>query len=796
MGISNRILRNNKTEKNKQNKQKLLRQTQKTTHYVDNSGTRTRNSNNNNQNSNNSSNNNCIRLLLLRPILLLVLCIIIVVKPFIGTKKLMAITMPKDHQFKTTSIIEVKDKADNNSNSNSGSIENENETKSDSDSHNNNRSSSDNTTTTTNNNNRQQYVYLIHYHKTGHDISVQMRNSIYNIINGMELDLDLDLENNSNDSNDSNDDKLRLSLRRKQRRKKLKSAVEWKRKRNSNNNNQKEEEDDDDDDDKVLSNSTPSKKFILITTTTGNILDAGSQKRRHYSKTGCSRYNLFDSDNDNDNDNNNDHYNDNDNDNRTTKTSKMITRRLKMREERRGRESRGGSSREVKRRREKRIHHDSTTTTQLLRSTNNSNNNTVVPYYKNVLYLYPMTAPNFFCALDNENNDSNINDNGNDNNNESSIMQKLKQQKQKNDSNTNTNTHVKFIHMIRDPFDMAISYYLYHSQYPTPEPFVKQVKDPCLIDEEVFKFITGIDMTMNIDTMNVMNISNDEKKPTTSSFSRRPRRPPVVAPLQNLLSTILTAKDIHHIQQLCYKLMTVPSSNNNNNNSSSSISYYDNFYEALQNLSEYDGLQLSTYYALFGYDKQHKAEGDILRMINNIIRLNDYEIMLYQQQEVNNIHADDQQYVHTIKMKDWIQNYKETAYNAMHFLLKNIDDIDIDKDNSIDDNDNSNNNRNRNIKNNSTTDYFADYVAETMVQIANITRTSKAQHRTQHKWTTEKRNSMIQQLLLPRKLKSISQSKSSLLSDNNDNDNINDNTSLGLGVILQKLQTVFITATK
>ena len=55
---------------------------------------------------------------------------------------------------------------------------------------------------------------------------------------------------------------------------------------------------------------------------------------------------------------------------------------------------------------------------------------------------------------------------------------------------------------------------------------------------------------------------------------------------------------------------------------------------------------------------------------------------------------------------------------------------------------------------------------------------------------------MIQQLLLPRKLKSISQSKSSLLSDNNDNDNINDNTSLGLGVILQKLQTVFINATK
>ena len=184
-------------------------------------------------------------------------------------------------------------------------------------------------------------------------------------------------------------------------------------------------------------------------------------------------------------------------------------------------------------------------------------------------------------------------------------------------------------------------------------------------------------------------------------------------------------------------------------------------------------------------------------MINNIIRLNDYnEKIVYQHKQENNIHADDQQYVHTIKMKDWIQNYKETAYNAMHFLLKNIDDIDIDKDNSIDDNDNSNNNRNRNIKNNSTTDYFADYVADTMVQIANITRTSKAQHRTQHKWTTEKRNSMIQQLLLPRKLKSISQSKSSLLSDNNDNDNINDNISLGLGVILQKLQTVFTTATK
>jgi hypothetical protein len=711
MEISSR-LRNNKTKKKQ--KQNMLRQTQKT---HEGSG-KLRNNNNQIRQSRIGRRivNKCVL-----PIFLFLLCTLLLnivyiysnsyeknqnqnddrnnnnnnnndgllqTKTTATTTPMLIMATPKD-QFKTVKTT-VKAQVDKN---NSGSDSDE------SDSHSSNNSNSN-----------VQYVFLIHYHKTGHDISVQMRDSINNIMKGMELDLDLDPN-------------LDLDLKH----------LKWKKRNNNNNNQEEEEEDkkDDHDDDLLMSSSSSSssssiirnnnKTFKLITTSTP--LDEGSQ-RRHDSETGCPKYKLFDD---------------------KVGRGRGIMRRRKFDKDDNSHEKRNDEGREIMRRRreirkEQRMQHDTT----LLR-TGNNNNNTV----RSILHLYPMTAPNFFCALDDDNNNNEL------------IMQLL----QKN------NNSVKFIHMIRDPFDMAISYYLYHSQKPTPEKFVDEVKDPCLVNKNVLKFITGINMNAN-------DISANEK-PTTSSRLHPP--PP---PLQNLLSTIITSKDIRHIQQLCYKLMTVPSPSrnpnpNNNNNNSTSISYYDNFYEALQNLSEYDGLQLSTYFALFAHDKNHKAEGDILRMINNIVRLNDYnEKYQQQQQQENNIDDDNKQHnVHTIKMNDWRQNYKGTASNAIHFLLKDIDDIDIDKDNIDNDNNNSTNS-NINIKN---ADYFADYVAETMVKVANFTRASIPKHRTEHKWTQEKRKYMIQKLLLP---------KSSLFSSNDNN------TSLGLGLILQKLQSVFITATK
>ena len=56
-------------------------------------------------------------------------------------------------------------------------------------------------------------------------------------------------------------------------------------------------------------------------------------------------------------------------------------------------------------------------------------------------------------------------------------------------SSTNAHASAKFIFLIRDPLDMAISNYLFHSQYPTPEKWVHKYK-PCeSFNRELYEFI-------------------------------------------------------------------------------------------------------------------------------------------------------------------------------------------------------------------------------------------------------------------------------------------------------------------
>jgi len=167
------------------------------------------------------------------------------------------------------------------------------------------------------------------------------------------------------------------------------------------------------------------------------------------------------------------------------------------------------------------------------------------------IHVIPFTAPDFLCDLDQHEFFS-------QNHNEESRRQEV---------------GVKFIHMIRDPFDMAISMYLYHSQQPSPEYWVFKY-DPCEVNHEALRF---------------WNTSSD----TTTQ--------------------LITQQQVRDLEYLCHDLML-----NNNTNTP-----YVDFYYALLELPLYDGLRLSTLVLLISGGTG--GAGDILRMTHNVERLREWQ---------------------------------------------------------------------------------------------------------------------------------------------------------------------------
>ena len=90
---------------------------------------------------------------------------------------------------------------------------------------------------------------------------------------------------------------------------------------------------------------------------------------------------------------------------------------------------------------------------------------------------------------------------------------------------------VKFIHLVRNPFSMAVSNYHYHSQDPTPEPFVHW-KDPCSQTRK--DIATVADLVIPILSDPTIGIHLFEKVP--------PRRP------------IMTRDDFDNIADGCYDI--------------------------------------------------------------------------------------------------------------------------------------------------------------------------------------------------------------------------------------------------
>lgn len=176
----------------------------------------------------------------------------------------------------------------------------------------------------------------------------------------------------------------------------------------------------------------------------------------------------------------------------------------------------------------------------------------------------------------------------------------------------------KIIHMVRDPFEMALSNYFYHSQSPTPEDWVKKDHNPC--DTEYY------DRGRHTNTTNL-----DLIMPTLSTMAR---------------------SQIDAVESLCHSLFQNP------NREKASL------YDYLLNLEGIDGLRLSTSRQIIsGGGKIEHAGGDLLRMTNNAVKLH----QLINHNGGNRTFRSLQ--VMTTFMPQWVDDPYNTTMAALDFVL-------------------------------------------------------------------------------------------------------------------------------
>ena len=216
-------------------------------------------------------------------------------------------------------------------------------------------------------------------------------------------------------------------------------------------------------------------------------------------------------------------------------------------------------------------------------------------------YASILTAPDFFCSID--------------------VLDDMLTPDSATEipSNRNRTVGTKIIHMVRDPFEMALSNYFYHSQKPTPESWVKKDCNPCDVE-----------------------------------YYTRDRRPTNTTNLDLLLPNLNTTSvlQIDDIRSLCDSIFQ-------NHNYPELL--HASFYDHLLNLEDINGLRLSTSRQIIGGGgPDSKAGGDLLRMVNNAVKL-------HQLVQHDGNKADIQ--VMTTYMSQWTHNPYDTTMAALGFLL-------------------------------------------------------------------------------------------------------------------------------
>jgi hypothetical protein len=232
------------------------------------------------------------------------------------------------------------------------------------------------------------------------------------------------------------------------------------------------------------------------------------------------------------------------------------------------------------------------------------------------VHLIPFTAPDFLCNLDRHEFFSH------------------------NNEDPRQGVGVKFIHMIRDPFDMAISMYLYHSQQPSPEYWVLGF-DPCQVNHEALRFWNRSETTATATTQ------------------------------------LITQQQVQELESLCHKLMLNNSNHNSNSNSNNTnAAPYADFYSALLGLPLYDGLRLSTLVLLISGGTG--GAGDILRMTHNVERLHEWQrAQHHRRREASSSSSSSSSYaniISTMMHPDWDkENYGTSLDRLTEFVLADLE---------------------------------------------------------------------------------------------------------------------------
>lgn len=172
---------------------------------------------------------------------------------------------------------------------------------------------------------------------------------------------------------------------------------------------------------------------------------------------------------------------------------------------------------------------------------------------------------------------------------------------------------VKILHLVRDPFSMAISNYNYHSQDPTPEGWVKDRKRDICAKKEFFD-VTLAELLL----------------PTLVSPGMDFNRPPIV-----------TKEGFDMLYDKCKKLFR------------SQPGFQDeSYYFHLRQLDPSHGIKLATL-------QQMVNGGDIFLMANNIIKLNQIKTI---------------QSVHTSRINNG-SNIMKSKYDKIQILTMSLSDF-------------------------------------------------------------------------------------------------------------------------
>jgi hypothetical protein len=276
---------------------------------------------------------------------------------------------------------------------------------------------------------------------------------------------------------------------------------------------------------------------------------------------------------------------------------------------------------------------------------------------------------------------------------------------------------------------MVVSAYLYHSQSPTPESWVKQKNgvnyNPCNINYGIIQFYE----ILKLSNTNTNTNTNTTK---TDKFN------------------IISQKEANEIEELCHTLMY------NNQTQKPFI----NFYQALLELSSIDGLKLMTINLLLS---NFHSGSDLLRMVLNIIRLNEWSsstatVSQSTELDINmKMNNNNNNKILTLEMgNDWSRNYTETVTRTTQFIVDDLEELLLvsqqqqqqqqqKKSNSSN---NNNNNNSKKLKSmNKSKIKFIDTVTSMMNEQYRAAKIKNDQHFTSSsKWLTEERNIIIEQL--------------------------------------------------